>query len=176
MSETLPLWQKIYEVLTTLAVDDVLTYATLDELADKPFRDTSRDALYTACRAFEKRNARTLTAIPRVGYRVCAASEHAGLARSHHRKSLTQLRKSLEKIACTDVAQLTAPQRRALDTLELHLHQQGQMVWRLSTRLQKVEQHLDLRKEVERALTQRLDLLQAVLRERQPPQPAEEQA
>lgn len=166
MSETIPLWQKIYEVLTTLAVDDVLTYATLDELADKPFRESSREALYTAWRAFEKRNARTLIAIPRVGYRVCGASEHAGLARNHHRKSLTQLRKSLEKIACTDVSQLTAPQRQALDQLESHLQRQGQMLWRLSTRLQQAERNLDLRKEVERALTQRLDLLHAILKER----------
>lgn len=131
-------WRMVFDDLTTLDVGDVITYERLDEILGRPFID-GRGPIYRATREMEKVNRRTMTAVPNVGYRVVDATEHEDLARHHHRKSRRQIRKALGKAQSADRSKLTAEQAERIDSVELSLSRQAEMIRRLDTRVGKVE-------------------------------------
>lgn len=131
-------WRMVYDDLATLDAGDVITYERLDEILGRPFID-GRGPIYRATRELEKVNRRTMTAVANVGYRVVTATEHEDLARHHHRKSRRQIRKALGKAQSADRSKLTAEQAERIDSVELSLSRQAEMIRRLDTRVGKVE-------------------------------------
>jgi hypothetical protein len=130
-----PEWQTIYHYLEALDVDDVITYAELDECLDRDFR-VNRNPLYPAIRSLEREHQRTLVPVVGKGYRVAAATEHADIARGKHQRARKQMRRSVEVLESTDRSQLTAEQVGRLERLE-HLYR------RQEESLKKQQRQLD---------------------------------
>ncbi|MEV7008235.1 hypothetical protein [Streptosporangium sp. NPDC051022] len=159
-------WRKIYAKALTLNVDDVLTYDDLGDLLDRDFL-ADRSPIYRTIRELEKNNARTLANVKGIGYRLAAAVEHEGLARSHHQRSRRQLRKAVSKAASANRAEMTVDERKRIDGLEMSLRQHSQMIRRLDLRDKEREAQLkDLRREKNAdvaELSERVDRLAELL-------------
>jgi hypothetical protein len=126
-------WRILYSKILALNVDDVVKYTDLDDMLGREFLG-DRSPIYRVIAELEKTNARTLANVRGVGYRVAAASEHEGLARSHHQRSRRQMKKAVNKAASADRTALTTEERKRIDGLEMSLRQHSQMIRRLEER------------------------------------------
>jgi DNA phosphorothioation-dependent restriction protein DptG len=85
-------WRVIYDILTTLRVDDVVTYAQLaEQLGLDPDAEHDRRKIQMAMRRaaaeYSTQNRRALTVVTNKGYRVVEAHEHLDLADGQNRKA-----------------------------------------------------------------------------------------
>lgn len=111
----------IFDHVATLDAGTVLDFAQLGELLEleRPDPDIIRSAVYAANRRLRREAHRSLEAVPRVGYRLLFAREHASQARRHQERARRQVRRSQEIVRATDITQLTESERRVHDAVEM---------------------------------------------------------
>jgi uncharacterized coiled-coil protein SlyX len=155
-SGPVPEWRVIYDHAATVPIDGVITYERLDTLLGRGFR-SDRSPVYRAQKEMLEANRRTLVNVPRVGYRVARANEHAGLAGGQRRKARRAMTKAVRIVDGTDRSRLTSDETRRLDALEHNLKRQALMLRKTDARVAVVE------KEVARS-DDRMDLLVRTLK------------
>lgn len=147
-------WQLIYGKLTGMQVDEILTYAQLDELLGRDFR-TNRSPLYKARIELQRLNHRTIDAVNNKGYRIVPAKEHLRLAHRFYKSGQRQVRKAVECAASANRSELTTEQRRRMDELETQMRGYSAMMVRLADRREKARKDLENIREETRNLARR---------------------
>ncbi len=152
-------WKFIYEFLRPMKKGTIIKYSQLSNVIGKDIRHL-RTPIYRAMQELETNDNRSLLNIPNIGYRITVAQEHEGLTRHHHKKSKRQMKKALQKVTSADRSQLTREERVRFDAIELTIKQHAEMIKRLDTRVQKVEE-----KQIEQDDTSaKLDKLMAAMK------------
>ena len=110
-----PEWRRIYDdLLTNVAIGDVITYSQLDETLGRPFK-RSRSPLYRACREMGDLRHRWLEVEEGVGYRVVHPREHVRLTKAQQRMAQRRIGKGLMIATGTDLALLNPDELTAHD-------------------------------------------------------------
>lgn len=135
-------WVTVYEHLQTLSIDDVVKDADLAALLPDAAESSWRSAFYRAVRELERADKRTFDRVRLVGYRMVAAAEHERLARGQHRKAGRRLKAAWSKAHSADRTQLNADDRKRIDAVELNLSQQRDMIRRLESRVERLDEDL----------------------------------
>lgn len=135
-----PQWKRVYGLLSTAAVNHVVTYDELDEALGQGFRATGRPGLAKAVKLLERDHSRTVECEPNKGYRIVRADEHERLARRHQKKARRQVGKAKGKVTSADRSQLTNDQAQRLDDLEANLAHQASILRRTGRRVEEVDQ------------------------------------
>lgn len=138
-----PKWRTVYDLLLPLDVDDVLTYATLNEALDVEDFRTNRSPLYKAAQMWGAAKQRALEPVPNVGYRVVQAREHEGLARRQHKKSRRALSRGRTLLRNADRSQLNPDEVARFDSMEHTLARHEDMIRRLDSRQSRTERLLN---------------------------------
>jgi hypothetical protein len=135
-------WRIVYDRLTSLEIDEMVTYQTLSRLLGRLFTQ-DRQPLYRAMQELERNDSRTLANVRGRGYRVVHPTEHEGLAKGHVRKSHRQLTKAKGRAASADRSALTPEARRRLDALEINLGQVREAVVKLNRKVSEHDEALE---------------------------------
>ena len=108
-------WQRIYDqLLARASVDDVITYAQLDEVLGRPFL-RCRNPIYRAQRELGECRHRWLDVVKGKGYRVIHAREHVGKARQHESRGRRQYEKTGIVLRATELADLSPTELQIYD-------------------------------------------------------------
>lgn len=103
-----PEWLMIYDrFLADASIDDVITYADLDELLGRDIRK-NRTPLYRARQEMGEQHKRWLESVPNIGYRVLDPQDHVRVSAVHKRKSRRQLGMAVRVLESTDLSLLSA--------------------------------------------------------------------
>lgn len=152
----IPEWRKVYDVLATKAVDDVLTYNELAEILGRDF-DDDRAPMYRATKELLVVHKRGTVNERGVGYRIARPNEHAGLVVKQRSRARRAINKGVKIIEGTDRSKLTPSERKRLDDLEVNVRAQADMLRRTEARVSRLEK-------AEKYRDDKLDLLIADLR------------
>lgn len=155
-----PQWQVIYERLQHMQIGEVIKYVELAALLPSAPEASARSAFARAVRAMEDEHHRTFANVRLVGYKMVDANEHEGLARRHHKRAKRQLKTAKRKVVSADRSRLSREERARLDAMELNLSRQMEMTARLEARVKSETQE---RKAADATLSERVDLLAALL-------------
>jgi hypothetical protein len=155
-----PQWQTIHERLSTMDIGDVIKDNELTALLPDAAATSISGAFWRAVREIETDKHRTFDRIRTIGYRMVNATEHAGLARRHHKKAKRQLRTAERKAHSADRSRLTREECQRIDAIELNLSRQREMTARLES---KVHREIRERKAGEAHLSERVDELAKLL-------------
>ena len=162
-----PQWQIVYDRIVTMEIGDTISHDELRELLPNAPRSSRDGALMKAIRQIEDDRKRTLSNVRGVGYRMAAAAEHEGLARSKHKRAKRQLAGAQRKARSADRTLLSPEERRRINAIEDHLGQQQQMIRRLDARVERTEQGLRevrrTQKQESAEVVERLDKLTELL-------------
>lgn len=134
-----PQWCAIYNVFTSVDIDELVTYDELSEAAGFDVQQR-RSALYTAQRHLEEDCHRTLACVPGKGYRVAQAREHERLATNHQRRARRQVVKARRRVSSANRADLDQVQRDRLDLMASHLDRHEQMLRTHSRRIDTMDE------------------------------------
>ena len=157
-------WKTIYDRLSLMDIDDVVTLKQLGEMLPNVPAASVRPAFYRAVKEMQARRSRTFAAVRGVGYRMVDANEHESLARGKHKSARKQLRKAQLIVASADRSRLTPEERRRIDELEHHMQRQADMLKRLDDRQDKTERRVALTEKDMLHLSDRLERTEALLR------------
>lgn len=134
-----PQWCAIYNVFTSVDIDELVTYDELSEAAGFDVYER-RSALYTAQRHLEEDCYRTLVCEPGKGYRVAQAGEHERLATNHQRRARRQVIRARRRVSSANREDLTQTQRERLDLMDSHLQRHEQMLRNHSRRIETLDE------------------------------------
>jgi hypothetical protein len=112
-----PQWRKVYEALSGRPYGDVVSYDEIRRVAGIDLR-LNRSPVYRATREMEEADARTIEAVPGVGYRIVEPTEHERLAHARRRFAGRQMRRSVAVIRATNMALVPPEQATYLRGLE----------------------------------------------------------
>jgi hypothetical protein len=123
-------WKVVYRLLERRSVGDTLTYEAIGAALDlDPRRE--RWVIYPAVRraatVYLDSHLRALVAVPNVGYRVVAPSEHLQLARDHNKKAGKELERGYQVATQVDLTDVDPEVRKGLELLALGLSQQQEI-------------------------------------------------
>jgi hypothetical protein len=139
-------WRFIYDELTKLNVDDVLTYEALADTLDldaKGDRHKIQMAVRRAAKEYLEVDKRALDAVPNVGYRVVEASEHLMLAQRFQRKSNRALVAGRSRVVNVDMNALEPEARKAFEVVAIAFSQMLDFQRRMDVRQKRLEQAVD---------------------------------
>jgi hypothetical protein len=160
-SGAVPEWRSLFDLLSITPVDGIVTYAAMSDLLGREFLD-NRAPIYKARDELLYSAKRAIVCIPRKGFRVVRANEHAILAQSRRKRARKEMDRSLALVVNTDVADLTPRERQRRIALELNLKAQAQMLRLTNIRVDRLEVKID---ETTNAQDQRLAILERTLRD-----------
>lgn len=155
-----PKWERVYAVLSTAAVDGVVTYEALDAAIETDFRAAGRPGLDKAVKTLEREHSRTVECERGKGYRIVRADEHERLARGHQKKARRQVVRAKRKVTSADRSKLTADQSRRLDDMEVLLAHQATILHHNTREIVKVKQDQARLSEGQELLNQKVAAIQ----------------
>ena len=115
-------WRVIYDLLTEVPVNGVLTYEKMGEALElDPARErtTIQASMTKASRRLEENNLHAVEPVINVGYRVVEVPEHLRLARGQQRKASRALARGRSKVVNVDLRGLDPEVRRAFEAVAI---------------------------------------------------------
>lgn len=135
-------WRMIYDHISTLDIGDIVTFEDLSGILGRDIL-TNRSPIYRAQSEFLKANSRLIVSVPTIGYRIAEPVEHAGQARSRHRRGRRQLVKGRAVAVHADRSFLSAEEIKRIDNIEQALSSQVDITRRLEVRVTSVEKAVE---------------------------------
>lgn len=138
-------WRIIFDILAELQPGEVLTYGRAAEAVDldpEAGRTLLQAAVRRAGRENERVNRRAIEAVPTVGYRVVAASEHERLARQYQSRSVVALQSGQSKAVNVRLDELSPEGREVIGAMALAFARQGDAIRALDVRQQRLDEAL----------------------------------
>lgn len=156
-------WEKVYELLRTRVVGDVITYDELSDVLGRAFA-TARGPFYKANTALLENDQRGLLNIKGVGYRVIPATEHEIPARRQHTAARRRMRTARRWITNANRAELSPTESRRFDEMELNISRHEQMLRRLDRRQDRLDRAIHESRQEVAGTQEQIDDLKAALR------------
>lgn len=127
-------WRTVYRHIHQLPVGSMVDMDYLRKLLPAAPESSLRAAFHRAMKEMENVDHRSFVTEWGVGYRVAAATEHAGLARRQQVFARRRIDTGLRKAASANLSELTPDERRQLALTEDHLRRSRSFLKQLERR------------------------------------------
>jgi hypothetical protein len=134
-----PAWKVFYDAISKLDVNEIITYDELTEIAEFNIRN-NRAPFYAAVQRLQTEDKRTMVNVPKIGYRVAQASEHANIGKKYQKKAKRSVFRGLKVVRNTDVTGLSQEERETLDGVTSVLTKHNRMLINHNKRLKTLEE------------------------------------
>lgn len=135
-----PRWKPLYRLFAGRAPGTVVSYTQMSEVLDGFDPDRDRSSILRAGEALLRDEQRAVVAVPRLGYRVAAASEHLDIAKGRGRRARRQTRKGAVVSRNFRRDEVDAETAARLDRISLRLDRLEHVISSVARR----QSHLDV--------------------------------
>jgi hypothetical protein len=157
-------WRIVYDLLCPLGVGDILTYDAITEALGVDNINQVRGAVHRAAKEWGKDHHRALSPVHKVGYRVVAGAETEILIRKQHRRTRRSMTKARDLTRDTDRSMLSPEERVRFDRMELRLSRHTDMIRRIDTRQDKMEEAIETDRAARQATEAKVARLEEAMR------------